>query len=100
MTDHDPKAKHLKAYFQQRKPDCQIRSEYKFDEMTWRFYFVADSKNRYILDVTEALLDDSSVEQIIGRLESAKWESILKENVMKIIVFGEHGFSLGDRPQS
>jgi len=90
------RAEQVRAYFQGRKPDCEVSIRCDFD--FWRFYFVRDDKNAYIFDISRHVVADWSGEQIVSMLESAGWEHILEANPGRVPHFTNTGLDFHPRP--
>lgn len=84
------KAEQLDHYLQGRKPDCEVNHRRDID-FGWRFYFVKDDKNAYIVDISRDLFADWSTEQIISILETAQWQWVLEANLKRIPYFTNAG---------
>ncbi len=85
-------AEQLKEYFS-RKSQHEVTVHWNSDSDSWRFYFVRDNKNEYILDVKRQVLQDSPSDEIIARLEAAKWEQVLESHRRQVVSFARKGFA-------
>lgn len=90
------KAGEIRAYFQSRRPDCEVTC--RRDDLTWRFYFVRDDRNAHIVDISRYVLADWSSRQIVSMLERARWEHILEANPHRVPHFTNNGIGFHQWP--
>ena len=67
FSDMTEKVEALRSHFQKAMPDCEVNSRWHID-FGWRFYFVKNKKNQYILDLERNVLDDWSAGELIRDL--------------------------------
>src|SRR5438128_10533431 len=86
-------AQQLTEYLHSRKPEHEVTVRWNSDSDSQRFYFVKDNENEYTLDVTREVLQDSASDEIIARLEAAKWEQVLESHRRQVVSFTSKGFA-------
>jgi hypothetical protein len=76
---YQTKVEELRKHLQAQKPQLVVRAGFDFRPRGVSFPFDEGPKLKHLLRVTEDLLQDCSTDEIIQRLESAKWEQVLDE---------------------
>jgi hypothetical protein len=86
----------LKVYFRLRKPGYEVTVRpWTVNSDCRRFYF---GKNEHIFDVRRDVLQDLTCDEIINRLEAARWEQVLKSHPQQVVCFTGHDFKFDKWP--
>jgi hypothetical protein len=94
----EQKVRQLIEHFATRMPDYPTTAKVNFDT-GWRFYFVKENRNAYIVDFDRDFLSDWNIDQIIQRLEDAKWVQVVERNASKNVpCFTNTGVKFGPWP--
>jgi len=83
----------LMSYLETQIPECKVVSNRKSDLGVQRFYFRVGSKSKYVLQISDELLDDSSLESLEAKLERSRLQRLFSEHPEQIVALGQHGIS-------
>ncbi len=90
---YQTKVEEVRKYLQAQKPQLVVRAGYDSDHRHASFPFDEGPRLKHLLRVTQELLQFYSTDEIIQRLESAKWEQVLDELPSdQMAILTPHGF--------
>ncbi len=89
----------LKDYFQDTKPELQVRYGWDFDTRSASFPFDDGNEVKHLIRINARVLQDYALPQIIERLEAANWTDFLETmSPLQMAVFTSNGFLTKPRP--
>lgn len=88
------KVEQLRQYLQAQMPGLAVRPDPDFDTKDWKFRFEKAERAAHVLVVTQQVLADSSVEEIIAELEEQDWQGALDLLQTRPLALTSRGFRL------
>ncbi|MGH9790921.1 MAG: hypothetical protein ACRD5W_06905 [Candidatus Acidiferrales bacterium] len=88
------KVEQLRQYLQAQMPGLAVRPNPDFDTRNWEFLFEKAGRIAYALVLTQQVLADNSVGEIITELEAQDWKGALDILQSRPLVLTSRGFQL------
>lgn len=86
------KVEELHKYLETESPGLSVEVGWDNDLRACSFRFDKGASVAHLLKISQVLLDDYAVPEIIGKLEGARWKSVLQQAGRNPVIFTGTGF--------